>query len=162
VSKIQLSIVTALILFLSAAAPRAEEATLDALLNTIKANRTALVGVNLGLSAEEAAAFWPVYDRYQEQIGAMGERLAKIIEDYAASFPDFSNEKAMKLVEDYLQVEADRVAVRRSYLPEFAKALPGRKVARLYQMENKMDAVIRFDLAATIPVMEGEAAAPPK
>ena len=38
--------------------------------------------------------------------------------------------------------------------PEFSKALPGRKVARLYQIENKMDAVMRYDLAGQIPVVE--------
>ena len=34
---------------------------------------------------------------------------------------------------------------------------PGRKLARLYQIENKMDAVIRYDLASTIPVIDEEA-----
>ena len=68
----------------------------------------------------------------------------------------------MKLVDDYLAVEADRVKVKRAYLDEFAKALPGRKVARFYQIENKMDAVIRYDLAATIPVVEEESGAPRK
>jgi len=66
----------------------------------------------------------------------------------------------MKLVEDYLAVEADRVAVRRAYVPEFAETLPGRKVARLYQIENKMDAALRYELAATIPVLEEQSGAP--
>jgi hypothetical protein len=37
---------------------------------------------------------------------------------------------------------------------EFATVLPGRTVARFYQIENKMDAAIRYDLAAAIPVIE--------
>ena len=39
-------------------------------------------------------------------------------------------------------------------MAEFAKVLPGRTVARFYQIENKMDAVLRFDLAEAIPVIE--------
>ena len=66
-----------------------------------------------------------------------------MIQDYTANFSDLSNEKAMKLVDDYLAVEADRVKVKRAYVDEFVKALPGRKVTRFYQIENKMDAVIR-------------------
>ncbi len=31
---------------------------------------------------------------------------------------------------------------------------PGKKAARFYQIENKMDAVVRYDLAAQIPVVE--------
>ena len=62
-------------------------------------------------------------------------------------------EKAKSIADQYLTEEADRAKLRRTYLDEFAKALPGRKVARFYQIENKMDAVIRYDLAASIPVV---------
>jgi hypothetical protein len=60
----------------------------------------------------------------------------------------------MAILEEYLKVEEDRAKVRRSYVPEFAKIIPGKKVGRFYQIENKMDAVIRYDLAAEIPVVE--------
>jgi hypothetical protein len=78
----------------------------------------------------------------------------KIIEDYSASFKNLSDDKAMKLADDWLSAEGDRVKVRRTYLAEFAKTLPGRKVVRFYQIENKLDAVLRYDLAGEIPVVE--------
>jgi len=132
----------------------AEEASLTILLDSIRANRKAMVAVNLQLTDDEAAKFWPIYDRYQKEINAVGDRLVALIETYTASFGNMSDEKAMKIVEDYLTIEADRVKVKRSYVEEFAKNVPGRKVARFYQIENKMDAVIRYDLAATIPVVD--------
>ena len=113
-----------------------------------------MVAVNLRLTDEEAARFWPVYDRYQQDLAGVQDRLVKVIDDYTASFRNLSDEKAMKLVEDYLAAEADRAKVRRDHLAELAKTIPGRKVARFYQIENKMDAVVRYDLAATIPVVE--------
>ena len=142
--------------------PAGEEADVHVLLDTIRANRKALTGVNLNLTSEEAARFWPIYDRYQQEISATGDRLAAIIEDYKAHFRDLSNEKALQLVEDYLAAEADRLKVRRAHLGEFAKVLPGRTVARFYQIENKMDVVLRYDLAATIPVVDEGRAAPAK
>jgi len=66
----------------------------------------------------------------------------------------------MKLMDEYLAVEADRLKVRQAYLGEFAGAVSGRTVARLYQIENKLDAVIRYDLAAAIPVVEQEGGTP--
>jgi hypothetical protein len=166
-SKIRLVLALSLILGASAAALQADEpsggeaaeASLDVLLNAVRSNRKALVAVNLALTDGEAAKFWPLYDRYQKEINTAGDRLVGVIQEYTAAFPDFSNDKAMKLVEDYLAIEADRVRVRRAYVSEFAAVLPGRKVARLYQIENKMDAVIRYDLAATIPVIEEESGA---
>ena len=168
-SKIRLLFAVVLILGLSAAPLRAvpppggqAAAKLDVLLDSIRSNRKALVAVNLKLTDDEAAKFWPVYDRYQKEINALGDRLVGVIQDYSANFSDLANDKAMKLVDDYLAVEADRVKVKRAYVEEFAKILAGRTVARLYQIENKMDAVIRFDLAATIPVVEEESSAPAK
>jgi hypothetical protein len=165
-STIRLVLAAALFLALSAAAARPAqpeggpgEATLDVLLDTIRANRQALVAVNLNLGADEAARFWPLYERYQKELNATGDRLVAVIEDYEANFRTLSNEKAIKLVEEYLAIEAERVKLRQTYLPEFAKILPGRTVARFYQIENKMDAVVRYDLAATIPVVEEESPA---
>jgi len=150
-------VATMLMLAISANAGRAGEAAnanLDILLDTIRANKKALVAANLTLSDEEAARFWPLYDKYQTDMNAVQDRTVKVIQDYAASFADLSNEKAMALANDWLSAEGDRVKVRRDYLPEFAKVLPGKKVVRFYQIENKMDAVLRYELASQIPVVE--------
>lgn len=158
----------ALATLLAAAAVRAEEpapaeaptASLDVLLDTIRANRKALIAVNLNLDPEEAARFWPLYDRYQKEMNVFGDRLVEVIQSYTTQFHDLSDDAALKLMRDYLSIEADRLQVRRRYLDQFAKILPGRTLARFYQIENKMDAVTRYDLAATIPVVD-EASAPP-
>jgi hypothetical protein len=140
----------------------AADTNLTLLLDAIRANRKALIAANLNLTDQEAAKFWPVYDRYQKEINALQDRLVAVIQDYIANFSDLSNDKAMKLVNEYLSIEADRVKVRQSYVDEFAKTMPGRKVARFYQIENKMDAVTRYDLAATIPVVEQGSGGPAK
>jgi hypothetical protein len=134
-------------------AGEAAKANLDILRDTIQANKKALVAANLTLTDEEAARFWPLYDRYQADLKLVQDRSLKVIEDYTASFNNLSDDKAMKLADDWLSAEGDRVKVRRTYLDEFAKVLPGRKVVRFYQIENKMDAVLRYDLAGQIPVV---------
>lgn len=132
----------------------AAEATTEVLLSTLRANRKAFVAVNLQLSDEQAKAFWPLYDRYAQEIAAIGDRVATLVQEYEKSFADLSDEKALQLITGYLDADAERAKVRRSYLDEFAKVLPGRTVARFYQLENKIDAVLRYDLAKTIPVVE--------
>jgi hypothetical protein len=132
----------------------AAQTNLDILRDTIRANRKALVAVNLGLTDAEASAFWPVYDRYQTELTGVGDRIVKVVEDYTAHFADLSDEKALSLIDEYLAAEADRAKVRRAWVPEISKILPGRKVARFYQIENKMDAVLRYELAGQIPVVD--------
>ena len=153
---------TAPVLAAESGRPAAPQTNLELLRDTIRANRKALIVVNLGLTDEEATKFWPLYDRYQKEISVIGDRMTALVEDYITNFRDLSNEKALQLIGDYLAAEADRLQVRRSYLGEFAKILPGRTVARFYQIENKMDAVLRYDLAGAIPVVEPASGAPRK
>jgi len=130
------------------------DANLDILRTTIRANKKALVAVNLTLSDAEASQFRPLYDRYEAELKSVNDRLVKLIEDYTAHYRELSDAQAGKLAADYLAVEEDRAKVRRTYFADFTKVLPGKKAARFYQIENKMDAVIRYDLAAHIPVVE--------
>jgi hypothetical protein len=149
-------ILTALLSLLWTLPVRAGEAAtsdLDILRDAIRANKKALVAASLKLTDDEAAKFWPAYDSYEKDLKAVNDRLVALLQDYTAGFPNITDEKAMSLVDQYLSVESDRVKVRRDHLADFAKAIPGRKVARFYQIENKMDAVVKYDLASTIPVV---------
>jgi hypothetical protein len=139
---------------LPAFAGEAADANLEVLRDTIRANKKALVAVNLTLTDTEAASFWPLYDRYEAELKGVNDRLVKLIEDYTGNYGKLTDEHARKLAEDYLAVEEDRAKVRRTYFTDFTKVLPGKKAARFYQIENKMDAVIRYDLASQIPVVE--------
>jgi hypothetical protein len=139
---------------LPAWAGEAADADFGILRDTIRANKKALVAVNLTLSDAEATAFWPLYERYEAELKAVNDRLVQLIGDYTSHYRELSDDRARTLAEDYLAVEEDRAKVRRAYFPDFAKVLPGKKAARFYQIENKMDAVIRYDLAAAIPVLE--------
>ena len=132
----------------------AAQANLDVLRSTIRANKKALVAVNLKLTDAEAKDFWPLYDRYEGELKGVNDRLVTLIEDYTKNYASLTDEQAKKIAEDYLTVEEDRAKVRRTYFAEFTKVLPGKKAARFYQIENKMDAVLRYDLAATIPVVD--------
>lgn len=129
------------------------EASLETLVETLRSNRKALVAANLELDATEAAAFWPVYEKYQAELATVQDRLAQVIQDYTTNFATMTDAKALELVDAYLAAEVERAKIRQSYRDPIAKALPGRKVMRFYQIENKADAVLRFELAKTIPVI---------
>jgi hypothetical protein len=78
-TKIRLVLAAAVILALSAGPLRAAQpsgsqaatANLDVLVDAIRSNRKALVAVNLKLTDEEAAKFWPIYDRYHADLRSL-------------------------------------------------------------------------------------------
>ncbi len=149
-----LSLVVALCLAWPAAAGEADEAEFEILVATIKANKKALVAVNLELEDAEARAFWPVYERSEGDLSSVNDRFVQLIEDYTANFATMSDEKASQIVERFLAIERERAEMREKYLEPFSGALPGRKVARFYQIENKIQAIVRYELARNIPVIE--------
>ena len=132
----------------------AADTNLEILRDSIRANKKALVAASLDLTNDEAQKFWPVYDRYQKDLTALNDRYIEIIKDYTAQFANMTDDQAMKLLDAYLKADADRVKLRQDYVAQVAAVLPGRKVARFFQIENKMDAIARYDLAANIPVVK--------
>ena len=118
----------------------------------IQADRQAVVAANLGLTDAQGAAFWPVYREYRADMGKVGDRLQKLIQDYAKVFESVTDAQAKGMVDEMLAIGRDDLKVREAYLPKFRKVLPETKVARFLQIENKIDAIVKLELAGAIPL----------
>lgn len=129
----------------------------------IQSERRMLVSQALQLEQAEAAGFWPVYDQYAAELKDIGNLRVKVITDYAAAYPNLSDEAASQLLKDGLKYQERMVKLRKNYLKKFTRELGPAKTARFYQLENKLDAIGNFALAREIPLFPGEgpAIAPP-
>jgi hypothetical protein len=132
----------------------AADNNMDILREKIRADKKLLVAGVMELTESEAKAFWPVYESYQNEVKKLGDRSLKLIDDFAQGYQMMSDEAAKKLLDDYMAVEKDRIKLRQDYLPKFRKALPERKVLRYYQLENKLQAVVNYEVAAEIPLAD--------
>jgi hypothetical protein len=119
----------------------------------LKADRQAVVAANLPLTEPEARAFWPAYKEYRGEVEKLGDRMAKLIAAYAASFETMTDAKADGFFNDLLAIDRDRLAVREQYVPKIRAVLPGQKAARFFQIENKLDAIVNLSLASEIPLV---------
>jgi len=122
----------------------------------VKADKKLIVAANMELSETEAKAFWPVYDAYQKDLEGINKRTGQLIVDYANAYNKgaVSNETAKKLMSEAWAIEEAEVKLKRSYSPKLEKAVPAMKVARYYQIESKIRAVIKYELAANIPLVQ--------
>jgi hypothetical protein len=144
----------ATLLALPAAAQTASEMRI--LADKVKADKKLVVAANMQLTEEEAKGFWPVYEAYQKDLQGVNKRLLGVIKSYAAVYNKgpVSDEAAKKLINQAIAVEEAEVKLKRSYVPKLEKVLPGTKVARYIQIENKIRALVRYELAAQIPLVE--------
>ena len=125
-------------------------------LEKISADKKLLVAENMQLTEAEAKGFWPVYSRYQDELFLLRARTAKLITDYAGAYDQMNNDTAKKLLDEYMTIEALRLKLRQAYLPKFRSVLPEVKVARYYQIENKIQAALAYEVAAKIPLAKAK------
>jgi rubrerythrin len=125
---------------------------MDALREQLRTDKRAVVASVLDLTESESKVFWPVYNAYQSDMVAHYDRILKLLETYAKNYDTLTDETATSLLKQYLALERDHVALLTSYLPRFQKVLPPKKVAKLYQVENKARALVNYELARGIPI----------
>ena len=140
----------------TAGTANAGTANMDILRQKIKADKKLVVAENLSLTDAEGTAFWPVYDAYQKDLQAINQRLTAVILAYADAYNKgaVSNETAKKLLDESLAIDAAEAKLKASSAPKILAALPATKAARYIQIENKIRAVVRYELAAGIPLVQ--------
>lgn len=122
----------------------------------LKADKKLIVAKYMELTESEANKFWPVYDEYQKDLQSSNERLRNLLESYAADYKNKSltDEKAKKLLDEWIAFEQDEGKRRSTFAPKVLQALPPKKAARYLQIENEFRILLRYDLAATVPLVQ--------
>lgn len=130
-------------------------ANMDILMQKVKADKKLLVASNMDLSDAEAKAFWPLYEGYQKELDQINHRLSTTITTYAEAFNrgPIPNDTAKTLMNEVLALEDAEVKLKRTYADKISKVLPASKTARYIQIENKIRAIIKMELAQQIPLL---------
>ena len=154
-------LVTAFVIVAGLAFPAMAQTTgattnMEILRQKIKGDKKLIVAENLKLSDAEGKAFWPVYDAYQKDLQQINQRLGAVILAYADAYNKgpVTDELAKKLLDEALAVDDAEAKLKGAYAPKILAALPATKAARYIQIENKIRAAIRYELAAGIPLVE--------
>jgi len=112
-----------------------------------------IVAANMTLTDTESQAFWPLFDQYQAKRRANTERRVALIERYADRYGAMTDVAADSLAKEWLDIEKERSDLAREWYPKFRKVLPAAKAARFMQIENKLQVLIDYQLAANIPLV---------
>jgi len=140
----------------SAMAQTTGTTNMDILRQKVKADKKLVVAQNLQLTDAEGTAFWPVYEAYQKDLQQLNQRMAAVIESYANAYNKgpVANDVAKKLLDESVAIDDAEVKAKSALVPKVVAVLPATKAARYIQIENKIRAVIRYELAAGIPLVE--------
>ena len=122
-----------------------ERASLETLVNIAHRYRK--------LADEQKEAFWSLCDEYQAGLRPLHERTVILIEDYAKNFYSLTDEQAESMLDEALDIDGDRVALKKAFVKNARGKLPAKTVARYIQLENKLEAVVAYEMARQIPLV---------
>jgi len=139
----------------TASASKTADSNMAIFLEKVKADKKLLVAANMGLTDAEGKGFWPIYDMYQTELKALNDRMGAAIRSYADAYTKntLTDAQATKLANDVLTIDQDEVAMRKKFATMLAPVLTGKKAARYLQIENKIRAALRSEMADAIPLV---------
>ncbi len=122
----------------------------------INLERKEIINQNMKLSGDEERRFWSLYNDYRLTMNEVGKRKTKLITDYAdrVNTGNLSDAEALRLLKEFISIERLKLTRKEEYISKFQKVLPLKKVALFFQIENKIDALLNFDLAKAIPLVK--------
>ena len=129
------------------------EPAIKELRDAVGKDRRDIVKANMLLTNSEAARFWPIYDEYRAEIHKLGDRRVKLITDYAANRNSMSEDEAMRLLKEAIDIDKEKLDVQGDYVKKFNKELSARTTARFFHIEQKLDAIGDAARASKIPLI---------
>ena len=121
--------------------------------DVIQAERKAIVAANMELSESESKLFWPVYNEYVAALRKINDRNVKLITSFAAAYENLTDSQATAFLNESMDIDMEYVKLKQTWVPKFGKVMSPKMVARFFQTENKLDAIIDYELAAEIPLV---------
>jgi peptidoglycan hydrolase CwlO-like protein len=150
----------AIALLVTSVAPLAQVMAQDAglasdeqvLLKQVNTDKKALFAANLGLTEDESAKFWPLYDEYEAKVKPLQDRLLANINRFAENYDSLTEADAAAILTEKMAIEKDREALKHKYTAKIAKVLPAKKALRYAQLETRIQLLLGRDLYSLIPL----------
>ena len=121
----------------------------------LRSQKKQIVAANMMLTDAEAEKFWPVYDRYAEDLARINDTKVALINQYAQEYDAMTDDQAKDYIQRRAAVEQSILELKIKYIPIFGKVLTGKETALFFQIEWRLGLLIDMELAQ-MPLVEYE------
>ena len=122
----------------------------------LEAKKKVQISKSLELTPTQSGAFWPIYSDYERDTGEITKASFDLIRKFSEGYEDgtITEQSAENMLAEFFRLESRKQQVKQSYLPLLKGVLPTKKVFRFYQIDSKVDSLIRCDIAKKLPLIE--------
>ncbi len=120
----------------------------------LKTEKKAMIAEVMSLSPEESEPFWALYNEFQGKLYTANTKYLNIINEFAENFENMTGEKSNDLMKRLFAYDAEILKLKKSYFKKFQGVLSPQKTLMYFQAENKIDVLIDYEIATSIPVLD--------
>jgi len=127
---------------------------IDLFRKDIRSQKKQMIAANMKLTDKEAEQFWPIYDQYTAELVKINDQKYAAIKQYAQNYDTLTDDQAVTLTRQALEVDGSVAQLRQKYIPLFRKVISGKKTATFFQLDRRLVMLIDLQLASQIPLVE--------
>jgi hypothetical protein len=120
----------------------------------IRSQKKQMIAANMNLTDKEAEQFWPLYDQYTAELVKINDKKYAAIKQFAQSYDTLTDQQAVDLTSQSLEVDQAVAQLRKRYIPIFQKVLSGKKTALFFQLDRRLVMVIDMQLSSAVPLVQ--------
>ncbi len=102
----------------------------------LEAMKIGFITERLNLSSDEAKVFWPVYNKFTDDMKKLRQSSKGKISEEMADMSAMTDAEAEKVLNDMVNFKIQEADLLKKYAAEFKKVLPVKKVVLLFKAEN--------------------------
>ncbi|MBX3380394.1 MAG: hypothetical protein KF805_09885 [Phycisphaeraceae bacterium] len=132
---------------------------LDTFRSDLNTSKVRTLNQVMKMTPEEAAKFWPIYQRYETELNSVLDRRAALIKQFVelTNEDKLTNDNAATLSTEWLQVAQDRLNLWKKYNKEVGAAVSPIRAAQFLQVEHQISLLVDINIASVMPAVNGPA-----
>jgi hypothetical protein len=136
--------------------PGLTAADLEIIRTGLRADKRKTTAETLNLTEAEAARFWPIYDKYINELTAINDSKYALVKEYSEKFGSYSDKQATDFITRWLDVDIRASKLRSKYVPIVGKVLPGVKSASFFQVDRRLAMLINLGIESQLPILQNQ------
>lgn len=105
------------------------------------------------LTEENSEKFWSIYDEYETERKAIGQKRIELLTKYAEMYADIDEENVTPLVKNAMTIRASADKLIKSYYSRIANEVSQVAAAQFYQLEHYFQSEINVAIYSNIPLV---------
>jgi hypothetical protein len=120
----------------------------------LRSQKKQIVAANMNLTDTEAEKFWPVFEQYTDELMAINNKKYAALKEYAQNYGTLTDDQAVKLMQQALEVDQSVAQLRQRYIPIFEKVISPKKTALFMQLDRRLVMLIDLQLSSAVPLVQ--------